>query len=144
MVSAMTHIDVPTYRRIAEDIRRRVETGEWPPGTRVPSEDSLTTEYGCARATVRRAIYLLRDEGLVQARPLGQFVRRSPEMNVLRGRVGARVTARMPTPDERAERDMPEGVPVLVVTEVDGEVGVYPADATEVLIPLPRRDPLDN
>jgi DNA-binding transcriptional MocR family regulator len=144
MVSAMTNIDVPTYRRIADDVRRRVETGEWPPGTRIPAEVDLQAEYGCARATVRRAIFLLRDEGLVQARPLGQFVRRRPEKNVLQGRVGDRVTARMPTPDERAERDMPEDTPVLVVTEVDGEIGVYPADVTEVLIPLPRRNPLDG
>jgi GntR family transcriptional regulator len=139
MVVAMAHIDVPTFKRIADDIRRRIQSGEWPEGTRIPAEVTLQAEYGCARSTVRKALHLLRDEGLVQVRQFGSFVPRRPAINVLSPTAGALVAARMPTPDERAERDMPPDVPVLVVTEPDGESWVYPADATRVLIPLPRR-----
>jgi DNA-binding transcriptional regulator YhcF (GntR family) len=135
----MTDIDVPTWRRIADDIRRRVDSGKWPAGTRIPSEVDLQAEYKCARETVRRAIHVLCDEGVVQVRQLGRFVRRRPAVNILEVMAGTLVAARMPTPEERGERDMPGGVPVLVVTEPDGEVGVYPADCTQVLIPLPRR-----
>jgi hypothetical protein len=38
------------------------------------------------------------------------------------------VTARATTVEERAELDLPDGVPLLVVTTPDGTVRVYPAD----------------
>ncbi|RZJ41486.1 MAG: GntR family transcriptional regulator, partial [Brevundimonas sp.] len=40
------------HRRIGADIERRILSGEWPPGARVPTEAELQAEYGCARMTV--------------------------------------------------------------------------------------------
>ena len=44
----------PLHRRIAGDIERRIASGEWRPGFRIPTEAELTAEYGCARMTVSR------------------------------------------------------------------------------------------
>ena len=40
--------DTPTlYKQIRLDIERRILTGEWPPGHRLPFEHQLMTRYGC-------------------------------------------------------------------------------------------------
>ncbi|XVV10999.1 TetR/AcrR family transcriptional regulator C-terminal domain-containing protein [Actinoplanes sp. CA-131856] len=57
------------YRRIVEDVRRRIESGELQPGDRVPSARAITQEWGVAIATATRAHAALREEGLTVARP---------------------------------------------------------------------------
>ncbi|WP_207782572.1 winged helix-turn-helix domain-containing protein [Phytoactinopolyspora limicola] len=65
----------PSYRQLASILRTRITSGEYGPGTQLPSEKHLTDESGLARETVRRAIKLLRDEGLVVTLPgRGTFV----------------------------------------------------------------------
>ncbi|WNM39898.1 TetR/AcrR family transcriptional regulator C-terminal domain-containing protein [Micromonospora halotolerans] len=59
----------PPYRRIAAEIRRRIDLGELQPGDRVPSARQLTREHGVAIATATRVLALLRAEGLVLTRP---------------------------------------------------------------------------
>lgn len=58
----------PLHRRIAGDIERRVASGEWRPGFRVPTETALMAEYGCARMTVSRALSDLAARGLLMRR----------------------------------------------------------------------------
>jgi GntR family transcriptional regulator len=68
----------PASRRIADELRRSIETGELAPGAQLPSERQLATTYGTARNTAREAIRLLADSGLVIAEQgRGAFVRRS-------------------------------------------------------------------
>lgn len=70
---------LPRYRHIAEDLRRRVSAGEFAPGGMLPSEAELCAAYGASRVTVRRALSLLRAEGVVDARRgLGWFVATEP------------------------------------------------------------------
>src|SRR5262245_3535913 len=57
------------FERIVEDIRTRIETGQLLPGERIPSARAITREWGVAVATATRALAVLRDEGLVSARP---------------------------------------------------------------------------
>ncbi|MFB9902983.1 TetR/AcrR family transcriptional regulator C-terminal domain-containing protein [Allokutzneria oryzae] len=59
----------PPYRRIAAEIRSRIEAGELRPGDRVPSTRAVTREWGVAMATAAKALDLLRQEGLVEAHP---------------------------------------------------------------------------
>ncbi|MCZ7438425.1 TetR/AcrR family transcriptional regulator C-terminal domain-containing protein [Micromonospora sp. WMMC241] len=59
----------PPYRRIAAEIRHRIERGELRPGDRVPSARQLTREHGIAIATATRVLARLRDDGLVVTRP---------------------------------------------------------------------------
>lgn len=103
----------------------------------MPSETRLSQEYEVGRGTVRRAVALLRAEGLVDVAPgHGTRVRgREPDLDELLGEPDQFVTARMPTPEERARHQMAEGVPVLVVRQPDGLMDVYPADEYGVRIP---------
>ncbi|MFC7310237.1 TetR/AcrR family transcriptional regulator C-terminal domain-containing protein [Streptomyces monticola] len=57
------------YARIAEDLRRRIDTGLLRPGDRVPSARKLAQERGVALATATRALATLRDQGIVRAVP---------------------------------------------------------------------------
>ncbi|MFM8945870.1 MAG: GntR family transcriptional regulator, partial [Actinomycetota bacterium] len=67
------------YRAIAEDVRRRVVDGEYAAGSLLPSEAELGVEFDATRVTVRRALEVLRDEGLVDARQgFGWFVASAP------------------------------------------------------------------
>jgi len=53
------------YMRVAADIAARIESGELAPGTRLRSELDLAEHYGVAYQTVRRAMKVLRDRGLI-------------------------------------------------------------------------------
>lgn len=65
----------PLYRRIANDLRRRIRSGDLPPGRRLPPEPELTKLYHASRNTVRDAIKWLTTHGLVETRPgQGTFV----------------------------------------------------------------------
>ena len=63
------------YERLADHLEGRIRSGEFPPGSRLPGEVALRTEYVVSLSTVRRAMRLLRERGLVVTRaPLGTFV----------------------------------------------------------------------
>lgn len=65
------------YRQIAAHLRARIESGELVPGQRIPTETELIETYEVARSTVRRAIRLLREEGLIVTVPQrGSYVAR--------------------------------------------------------------------
>lgn len=59
----------PPYRRIVEDVRRRIDTGELQPGDRVPSARRITQEWGVAIATATKVLAALQQAGLVQVVP---------------------------------------------------------------------------
>lgn len=66
---------VPRYQQLATILRKEIEAGSYPRGTRLPSEKTLVQEYGLARETVSKALDVLRDEGLAVMVPgLGWFV----------------------------------------------------------------------
>ena len=56
---------IPVYRQVAAILAGRIERGEIAPGKPVPSESSLMGEYGISRDTVRKAMDVLRSDGLV-------------------------------------------------------------------------------
>jgi DNA-binding GntR family transcriptional regulator len=65
----------PPYRQVARIIARRIETGDLPPGARVPSITTIAQEYGIAKNTARRALTTLAEQGLVRIVPgWGTFV----------------------------------------------------------------------
>jgi DNA-binding GntR family transcriptional regulator len=55
------------YVRVAEDIAARIVSGELTSGTRLRSERDLAEHYGVAYGTVRRAMKVLRERGLVKS-----------------------------------------------------------------------------
>ena len=100
---------IPLYQQVAGILRQRIEAGEYPPGTRLPNEDTLRRRYGTSRVTIRTAVQLLADEGLVETHHgKGTYVRNdvvTMEMGALQGfygalrRSGAAVTAELLTCD---------------------------------------------
>lgn len=65
----------PLYRQIAQDLRRKIESGELGPGSRLSNETQFQNEYDASRNTIRDAIKWLTIRGLVETRPgQGTFV----------------------------------------------------------------------
>ena len=65
----------PIYRQIAEDLRRKIESGELGHGDQLPTELELREQYDASRNTVRDAVKWLVNRGLVETRPgQGTFV----------------------------------------------------------------------
>jgi DNA-binding GntR family transcriptional regulator len=61
--------------RLAAEIRRKIESGEWASGDQIPSVTELVTTHGVSRATVVKAVRVLVDEGLLVTRQgWGTFV----------------------------------------------------------------------
>ena len=124
--------DRAQYRQIADALRNAILSGDLPDGARVPSEERLRQEHGVSRTTVRKAIEVLKGEGLVEVRaPRGTFVRNQQPVEVVPLRRGDRVRTRMPSPDERREYDVREGVPFLVIRRAGGSEEKFPGDRTE-------------
>ena len=53
------------YRELAMRLRRAISDGTYPPGSRLPSEHELAQSFGMARSTVRRALTILGEDGLI-------------------------------------------------------------------------------
>jgi DNA-binding GntR family transcriptional regulator len=65
------------YRQIADTLRERFRLA--PAGSLLPSEAEFSAEFGASRVTIRRALDLLREDGLVAARQgFGWFVAAEP------------------------------------------------------------------
>jgi GntR family transcriptional regulator len=71
---------VPLYRRIADDLREQIDSGQLPPGGQLPPEDKLKERFAASRNTIRDAVKLLVALGLVETRPgQGTFVVDQPD-----------------------------------------------------------------
>ncbi len=70
---------VARYIQLATLFRNRIVSGEWPVGGRIPNVDELAAEFAVARGTMREALGLLEQEGLLERmRAKGTFVRNAP------------------------------------------------------------------
>jgi GntR family transcriptional regulator len=79
--NGMSEIQRPgaLYRQVAAAIRDAIASGEYPPGTLLPSETQLIERYKVSRPTVRNAVAALRAEGLIEViHGKGSFVRGIP------------------------------------------------------------------
>lgn len=65
------------YQEIADELRQRATNA--PAGSVLPSEAEMSVEFGASRVTIRRALELVRDDGLIAARQgFGWFVATEP------------------------------------------------------------------
>ncbi|MDR7278382.1 GntR family transcriptional regulator [Catenuloplanes atrovinosus] len=105
------------YRQLATVLRNRIRSGDLHPGHRIPSEKDLHDEFGLARETIRRALAVLRQEGLIEVRHgHGTFVAEPPSTVELKP--GDSVTA----------------VGAITVTRLSGEIETYPVGTTLTVI----------
>lgn len=118
----------PLYRQLADILRDAIHTGDLPPGVTLPAVQRLADDYELGIDAVRDALAVLRGEGLIETeRGKPSRVRAQEEPAVVTVQAGARVTARMPTEEERQRFGLPEGTPLLVV-EHEGRRDLLPAD----------------
>ncbi|MBA0051685.1 GntR family transcriptional regulator [Streptomyces sp. AJS327] len=70
---------LPLYAQLVEDLRQGIESGQWPVGSRLPSERELCTRFDVSRITVRHAIDIAQQEGLLErVHGVGTFVAQPP------------------------------------------------------------------
>ena len=94
---------IPLYHQLKELVTEKIESGEWEPGRQLPTEKELSTEFGVSRATVRQAMQLLEQMGLIERfQGRGTFVGRPKVANNLmmmfspmRGMSGANALPRL-------------------------------------------------
>ncbi|WP_071672677.1 GntR family transcriptional regulator [Nioella nitratireducens] len=64
----MTIASPNTWQGVQDEVLRRIRERVWKPGDLIPNEADLAAEFGCARATVNRALRELAEQGLVERR----------------------------------------------------------------------------
>jgi DNA-binding GntR family transcriptional regulator len=58
----------PRYVEVTDELRRRVESGEYAVGERLPTETQLTEEFDVSRSTIRQALAAMEEAGLIDRR----------------------------------------------------------------------------
>ena len=61
----MTAATTQNWQSIQEAVRQKIQDRTWKPGDLIPNEADLAKEFGCARATVNRALRQLAETGLL-------------------------------------------------------------------------------
>ncbi len=65
----------PLYRQLAAVLRAMIDSGEFPPGRRLPAKKMIMQTYGVSQQTTERALGILKAEGLIEPSPgRGLFV----------------------------------------------------------------------
>jgi DNA-binding GntR family transcriptional regulator len=69
----------PDYQRIYVDVRDKIVSGEYPPGSKLPTIRALQAAFRCSEQPVRRALKELSDQGWIETQQgKGSFVVASP------------------------------------------------------------------
>jgi GntR family transcriptional regulator len=143
------------YAALAGALRQRVVDGEWPPGTALPAETTLSTEHGVALGTLRRALELLAEQGLIERHHgKGTFVRGglsgAPMLRFFRFGAGdgevprSRILSRqrvLASPEVARRLGVGRGDPVLRLQRLRS-LGGHPRLLEEIWLPLPPFDAL--
>lgn len=67
--------------RVSTGLRASINTGEYAPGHRLPTETELATQYGVSRPTLRNALRQLETQGLIRTQHgVGSFVSDQPQV----------------------------------------------------------------
>jgi DNA-binding GntR family transcriptional regulator len=127
--------DRAMFRQLADLLRDQITTGKLRPGALIPSEPRLVQQHGIGRDTVRRAMAVLRGEGLVTTEQgTGTWVRQTPSRTVtIRIQGDDWVEVRLPSDIERRKLGLDEGIPVFEVHRANGELEIHPADRARIV-----------
>lgn len=147
------------YATLALALRARIVSGDWPPGSALPTEQRLAAEHGVALGTLRHALALLTEQGLIERHQgRGTFVRAglggAPMLRFFRfggasdsGGTAVPTSAvlsaeRQPAKDAAARRlGIAPGDPVLQLLRLRSLDG-RPCLLEEITLPLPRFEAL--
>jgi DNA-binding GntR family transcriptional regulator len=71
----------PKYAQVVAELQRRIERGDYPPGTLLPSEHQLVEAFAVSRPTIVKALTALRQDGWIATEQgKGSFVRGRPAL----------------------------------------------------------------
>lgn len=139
------------YHTIADDVRARIESGQLAPGARLPAEPDLVSTYGVSKNTVRVALNLLVNEGLVVVKHgRGTFVRERPtpittDWSTIESRAAHAAVAEAGVLDQWATlvsglgRRPRQDVKVSIVEPPDGVARLLQLDGSRALAVLRHR-----
>jgi DNA-binding GntR family transcriptional regulator len=118
------------YRRLAARLRAQITSGELQPGQRFPSEKDLVDGFGVSRDTARKAVAILRSEGMIVVRHGYPTRVRSAEAEVETVKVmrGSELTIRAATESDQRDLGVGDGRAVAVLVDPAGKVRVFVAD----------------
>ena len=158
-VAADAKLPVPglsRYAELAADLRARILRGQWEPGQALAAETELARTYGVALGTMRQAIALLVDEGLLERQHgKGTFVKAglggASMLRFFRFRhtdsaeaPTSRILGRSQVPADAATAQalaVPQGKPVLALERLRSVAG-QPCLVESITLPLPLFKPL--
>lgn len=130
----LSHRNQSLYHQVADHLRDRIRQGHYRPGAALATEVELARQFVMSVATVRRALAVLREEGLISTgRGEASTVRAHPERAGIPFGLGSRLICRMPSSLERAEFGIQAGVPLIEIHLATGEVNLVAADQVEVV-----------
>lgn len=122
-----TATSLPAYHQLHLVLSQRIREGLYPPQSRFPSELDLAARYGVSRVTVRRALAMLEEEGLIiRRRGAGTSVapRRAAASGPIVGEVENLITIGMDTEarlvSQRTIRDAPPHACVALGMDAEG------------------------
>ena len=133
----MTIRRYPLVQQVSEVLRERIQRGEWPVGTKIPSENEFSAELEVGRSTVREAIRQLVGSGMLAARQgAGVFVvstvereewtttlRKAAVADVIEVRLAIEVEAARLAARRRSEDNAPGCSAVREASHVAGRAG---------------------
>lgn len=64
----MNRAEINNWQAVRNEVLRRIHSRRWKPGDFIPNEVDLAREFGCARATVNRALRALAEAGMLDRR----------------------------------------------------------------------------
>jgi len=146
------------YAELAADLRARILRGQWEPGQALTAETELARSYGVALGTMRQAIALLVEQGLLERRHgKGTFVKAglggASMLRFFRFRHSdssetptSRILSRKQTQADAAASQalaIDEAAPVLVLERLRSVAG-QPCLLESIMLPLPLFEPLAN
>lgn len=140
----MSHqpLPVPLYQRIFGVLHQRIRSGGYLPGHQLPTEQELAAEFGVSKGTIRQALGVLADRGLIlRKQGSGTFVTETGSHEVFVGSFADLIvgTKDLPLRDLRLEDDVPfpldvrealetsqtRGKVIRRRREVDGQIFAY-------------------
>ncbi|WP_336486982.1 phosphonate metabolism transcriptional regulator PhnF [Methylobacterium nigriterrae] len=142
------------WRQIADALAEAIGQGEFPPGSQLPTEASLAGRFGVNRHTVRRALGVLAERGLVRATqgrgtfveqgqipyPIGRRTRFSEIVSRAGREAWGDLTAAATAPadvETAAALGIAAGAPVIEMLTLHRADGA-PISAARICLPLPR------
>ena len=115
-------ISTPLFQQLAATLRAAIDAGEYPPGSRLPTENELCERYSVSRVTVRKALdelsqgeFLVRKPGKRKLDGVLSYTNMCHMMGYQPGAKTIKIALEQPTEEERGQLGLKKDEQTLVV-----------------------------